>query len=195
MDAKQKVLVAGALILVWAGLAVSQWNMLEEPARVPLTNVTGFATGDHQLESREGGLHVNLSLLAATAKQRDAPYTISRNIFTMTPIEEPPFVNSEVGVASLDGTSATEALTEQEGGVEAGQFRYLGFLRIGDGSQGHKSVAVLRKDDDILVLKTGDRIDDRLVLKKITPDHVTVRDPGSQLEQTVELSEEVGVQE
>ncbi|MFO0777761.1 MAG: hypothetical protein U0223_09195 [Nitrospira sp.] len=54
MDAKQKAMVAGSLILVWAGLAVSQWNLLEEPARVPLTNITGPAIGGRQSEGRGG---------------------------------------------------------------------------------------------------------------------------------------------
>jgi len=194
MDGKQKAVVAGSLMLVWAGLAVSQWNLLEEPARVPLTNITGPATEGRHSEGREGGLHVNLSLLAATAMQRDAPYTMPRDIFAMTSGEETRPVNSDGGVANLEAVPSTETITEQED-VESGQLRYLGFLRIGDGPQSSRSVAVLHKDDDVLVLKTGDRIDDRLVLKKITPESVTVRDSGTQVEQTVGLSDEVEGQE
>jgi hypothetical protein len=66
---------------------------------------------------------------------------------------------------------------------------------MGEWPQGTKPVAVLSKDDDLLVLKAGDRIDDRLVLKKITPDSVTLRDSASQAERTVVLSEEGAVQE
>lgn len=192
MDGKQKAMVAGALILAWVGLAVSQWELLKEPVRVPLTNITGPATEDPHLERRRGGLHVNLSLLKTTAVQRDATDMMPRNIFTMTAVEETLPVNP---VAVPEQASSTETLAEQGGVQESGQFRYLGFLRIGERPLRGKSVAVLRKDDEVLVLKAGDRIDDHLVLKQITPDSVTVRDSGTHAEQTVGLSEEAEVQE
>ncbi len=66
---------------------------------------------------------------------------------------------------------------------------------MGEGPRSSTSVAVLRKDDDVLVLKAGDRIDDRLVLKKITPESVTVRDSGAQIERIVGLSDEGDSQE
>jgi hypothetical protein len=195
MDATKKVMMAGSLILVWAALAVSQWNLLEAPVRVPLTNVTGLATGGRQLDGRGGELHVNLSLLKATAMERDATYMVPRNIFSMTPIEGTLSVNSGVVVPNQEETHATETLTEQGDAVESKPIRYLGFLRMGEGPRSSKSVAVLRKDDDVLVLKAGDRIDDRLVLKKITPESVTVRDSGAQLERIVGLSDEGDSQE
>lgn len=191
MDRKQKAMVAGALILAWVGLAVSQWDLLQEPARVPLTNITGPATEGRHSE-RSGGLHVNLSLLKATAMQRDVTDMMPRNIFTMAAVEETLPVNS---VAIPEQASPTETLTEQGVVQESGQFKYLGFLRIGEKPLRSKSVAVLRKDDEVLVLKAGDHIDDHLVLKKITPDSVTVRDSGTQAEQTVGLSEEAEIQE
>lgn len=195
MDTKKKVLMAGLLILVWAAVAVSQGDLLEAPVRVPLTNITGPATGGRHSDGRVGGLHINLSLLKATVMQRDASYTMPRNIFTMTSVEETFPIDSNVPMANQAEAPSTETLTEQEGGVESGQVRYLGFLRMGEGPQNRKPVAVLRKDDDVLVLKAGDRIDDRLVLKKVTPDSVTLRDPRTQVEQTVVLSDEVESQE
>lgn len=195
MDATKKVMMAGSLILVWTALAVSQWDLLEAPVRVPLTNVTGPATGGRQVDGRGGGLHVNLSLLKATAMERDATYMVPRNIFSMTPIEGTLPVDSGVVAPNQEETHATETLTEQGDAVEPKPIRYLGFLRMGEGPQSSKSVAVLRKDDDVLVLKAGDRIDDRLVLKKITPESVTVRDPGAQLERIVGLSDEGDSQE
>ncbi|MDH4152900.1 MAG: hypothetical protein OEV01_03855 [Nitrospira sp.] len=197
MNGKQKAMVAGSLILVWAGLVVSQWNLLEEPARVPLTNITGPATEDHHMEGRGGGLHVNLSVLKAIALQRDATDMVPRNIFTMAVVEETPPVSPNGAIANSEQAPSPDILTEQGGVVASRQFRYLGFLRIGDGPQSSKSVAVLHKDDDVLVLKTGDRIDDHLVLKRITPESVMVQDSGTQREQTVVLSEgeEAEVQE
>jgi hypothetical protein len=195
MDATKKVMMAGSLILIWAALAVSQWNLLEAPVRVPLTNVTGPGTGGRQVDGKGVGLHVNLSLLKATAMERDATYMMPRNIFSMTSSEGTLSVNADVVVPDQEETPVTETLTDQGKVVEVGPIRYLGFLRMEEGSGSSQSVAVLRKDDDVLVLKAGDRIDDRLVLKKITPESVTVRDPGAQVEQIVGLSDEAEGQE
>lgn len=195
MDATKMVRLAGSLILVWAALAVSQWDLLEAPVRVPLTNVTGPATGGRQLYGRGLGLHVNLSLLKSTSMERDSAYMMARNIFSMTSVEGTLPVNADVVVPNQEETPATGTLVDQGGGTESGPIRYLGFLRMGEGPRNSQSVAVLRKDDEVLVLKAGDRIDERLVLKKITPESVTVRDAGTRIEQTVALSGEVDNQE
>lgn len=196
MDGMKKVVMAGALILVWAALAVSQWSVLEEPARVPLTNVTGLSTGVRQSDGRGGGgLHVNVSLLKATVMQRDAAYMTPRNIFSMTSVEGAVPVESNVVVAGQEETRTTEALEEQGSLAESGQFRYLGFLRMKEGPRSSNSVAVIRKNDDVLILQAGDRVDDHLVLKKITPDSVTLRNSDTQVEETVVLSDEVESQE
>lgn len=187
--------MAGSLILVWAALAVWQWNVLEAPVRVPLTNVTGPGTGSRQSDGRGVGLHVNLRLLKATEMQRDATNVISRDIFSMTSVAEALPVNSDVVMPNQGEIFATEALTDQGGVTNSEPIRYLGFLRMGEESRSSQSVAVLRKDDDVLVLKAGDRIDDRLVLKQITPESVIVRDSGTQVEQTVGLLDNAENQE
>ena len=40
MDAKKKTILAASLLFLWAGLAVWQWRLLQEPVRVPLMNDT-----------------------------------------------------------------------------------------------------------------------------------------------------------
>ena len=195
MDATKKMLMAGSLILVWAIVAVSQWDFLEAPVRVPLTNVTGPATGGRQLDGRGVGLRVNLSLLKATTLQRDNANIAPRNIFTMTAVEGTIPSGQDVVAANPEEAPPAETLTEQGNVVESGQVRYLGFLRMGEGVRTSKPVAVLRKDDDVLVLKAGDHIDDHLVLKQITSESVIVRDSRTQVEHTVVLSDEVEGQE
>jgi hypothetical protein len=49
---------------------------------------------------------------------------------------------------------------------------------------------VLSKNEEVLAVKVGERIEDHLVLKAITPESVTIRDTGAQVEHTVPLSEE-----
>jgi hypothetical protein len=61
---------------------------------------------------------------------------------------------------------------------------------MGEGRGRNKDMAVLSKDDEVLVLKVGDRIDDHLVLKAISSESVILRNPGTRVDQTVLLSEE-----
>jgi hypothetical protein len=57
-------------------------------------------------------------------------------------------------------------------------------------------VAVLSKNnEDVVVVKVGDRVEEHLVLKAITPESVTIRDTGANIDQTVPLSEEPPVQQ
>ncbi|MDF0673388.1 MAG: hypothetical protein P0120_03445 [Nitrospira sp.] len=190
MDAKKKTMLAAALIFLWVGLAVWQWRLLQEPVRVPLMNVTGHpsSVGRHA-ETRGTGLHVNLDLLASMDLQRQANFTVPRNIFSV-PRPDGTFA-AENAPASLDqpGSGAVETLRQQEDALELEQYRYLGFLRVGAGRRKNRDIAVLRRDDEVLVLKIGDRVDDHLILKAINSESVTIRNTGTHTDQTVPLSE------
>lgn len=142
MDATKKVMMAGSLILVWATLAVLQWNLLEAPVRVPLTNVTGPATGGRQLDGRGGGLQVNLSLLKATEMERDTTYMVPRNIFSMTAVEGTLPVNADVVVPNQEETPATGTLVDQGGGAQSrGRSDIWGFCAW---EKGHGTVSLWR---------------------------------------------------
>lgn len=190
MAVGNKTIFAVVLILLWGGLAIWQWGFLEEPARAPLTNVTGPAASGRQADGRRGGLHVALDLLAATGIRREATFVTPRNVFAGPSAEGTPPSTTDAALVSQEGASSTEGITEQAGAMESGQFRYLGFLRIGEGRERNQDMAVLGKDDEVLVLKVGDRIDNRLVLKAISSERVILRDPGTRVDQTVLLSEE-----
>jgi hypothetical protein len=88
------------------------------------------------------------------------------------------------------GLAQAEPLMEQAEAMELGPYRYLGFLRLGEGRKTNKEMAVLSKEDEVKVLKVGDRIDGHLVLKAITSESVTIRDTGTRMDQTVSLSKE-----
>ena len=189
MDTKKKRIFAASLLILWAGLAVWQWRLLPEPVRVPLTNVAGLPSVGRYAEVRGTGLHVNLDLLASTSLQRQATFTVHRNIFAVPrpdgtfAAEKDPASGNQPGLASAE-TSTEEEKSELE------QYRYLGFLRVGNEHRTNHDIAVLRKDNEVLVLKVGDRVDNRLILKAINAEHVTIRDTGTQMDQTVSLSEE-----
>ncbi|MBX3331368.1 MAG: hypothetical protein KF722_13255, partial [Nitrospira sp.] len=182
MDVKKKTILAASLIFLWAGLAVWQWRLLQEPVRVPLMNVTGHPSVGRQMEAGRAGLHVNLDLLASTGLQRQATFTVPRNIFAVPrPDGTFPVGNAP---ASQDQPSASETLAQQEDTLELEQYQYLGFLRVGENRRKNKDIAVLRKDDEVLVLKVGDRVDDHLILKAIDSESVTIRNNATHTDQT-----------
>lgn len=187
MDAKKKTILAVSLILLWGGLAAWQWWLLEEPVRVPLTNVTGQpSVGRHDV-TEATSLRVNLHLLASTGLQRQAIFTVPRNIFSMPR----PDGTSAAGTTPASEGQPDSASAETSGDTsELEQYRYLGFLRVGEGRRYNKEIAVLRRDDEVLVLKVGDHVDDHFILKAINSESVTIRDTDTHMDQTVSLSEQ-----
>ncbi|NGZ09138.1 MAG: hypothetical protein CV088_07075 [Nitrospira sp. LK70] len=192
MDAKKKTILAASLIFLWVGLVVWQGRSQQEIVRVPLTNVTGHPSslGRH-VEKSGTGLRVNLDLLASMDLQLQANFTGPRNIFSV-PRPDGTFVAGNAS-ASLDqsGSGPVEILRQQEDAVELEQFRYLGFLRLGESRRKNRDIAVLKRDDEVLVLRIDDRVDDHLILKAINSESVTIRNTETHTDQTVPLSEEL----
>ena len=122
--------------------------------------------------------------------QRQATFTAPRNIFSV-PRPDGTFAAGSVPVSGNQPSPASaETLAQQEDALESEQYRYLGFLRVGEGRRKNMDIAVLRKDDEVLVLKVGDRVDDHLILEAINSESVTIRNTGTHTDQTVSLSEE-----
>ena len=188
MDAKKKTILAASLIFLWEGLAVWQWRLLQEPVRVPLMNVTGHQSVGRQMETGRAGLHVNLDLLASTGLQRQATFTVPRNIFAV-PRPDGTFPAGNAP-ASQNQPSASETLAQQEDALALEQYQYLGFLHVGENRRKNKDIAVLRKDDEVLVLKVGDHVDDHLILKAIDSESVTIRNSTTHTDLKVSLSED-----
>lgn len=189
MDAKKKTILAASLLLLWAGLAVWQWRILQEPVRVPLTNIAGHPSVGQRAATGGTGLHVKLHLFTSTSLQRQATFTVPRNIFSIPRPDGTFATGNDSASVNQPGSSSAETSTEQEEKLELEQYQYLGFLRVGEGRRANKVIAVLKKHDEVLVLKVGDRVDDHLVLKAINSESVTIRDAGTHVDQTVSLSE------
>lgn len=191
MDAKRKLMLAVVLFLVWAGLAVWQWGVWEEPVRVPLTNVTGSTSSTRPTMAKGSGLHVNLERLALADTERATTFTAARNIFAL-PSPDGKFSVGQETDEPVVGQDAAAELSgpEQVMSAELAQYKYLGFLRLGEGRKRSKEIAVLSKNEEVVVGKVGDRVEDHLVLKAITPESVTIRHTGARIDQTVPLSEE-----
>lgn len=190
MDAKTKPILAAALIFLWIGLAAWQWRSQEDSVRVPLTNITGHPSARRHEETKRPGLRVNLDLLASMGPQRWVNFTVPRNIFSVSP-PDGAFAVGNVPASRDQSVSATaETLRQQADALKFEQYRYLGFLRVGENRRKASDIAVLRRDDEVLVLKIGDHVDDHLILKAINSESVTIRNTETHTDQTVQLSEE-----
>lgn len=181
---KKKETLLAALGLLWGAVVWWQWGAYQEPVRVPLTNVSGPPSSGRE---QSGGLRVNVGLLEAARHQREATFTMPRNIFAVPRADGTlPMAN---GAAATEPVSA-QALAQRASALELEQYRYLGFLRLGDRQRRAKDVAVLSKNEEVVVVKVGERVEEHLVLKAITPESVTIRDIGARVDHTLPLSEE-----
>ncbi|MBK9307848.1 MAG: hypothetical protein IPM58_12370 [Nitrospira sp.] len=190
MKPRKRVLVASALILLWVGLAAWQWHFMEEPLHVPLTNITGLPGSGEQVTAAGTSRRVQLELLASASVHREATFTAPRNMFVIPrPDGVLPLSEDRVSEERQDSVSE-ETVAEQVEAEEPTQYKYLGFLHVGEGQQKRKDMAVLSKDDEVMMLRVGDRVDDHLILRSITAESVTVRDTESRTEKTVQLSDD-----
>lgn len=194
MEARDKMMLALSLILLWGGVAAWQWRFTEEPARLPLTNMTGPASLSRQAEGMRSSRRVNLGLLASAGIQREASFTTPRNIFAVPRSDGSLPLSQGPALENQQESVAHEVVVEQVQ-EESAQYRYLGFLRIGESRQKSDAMAVLRKDDEVMVLKIGDYVDSHVILRAINAESVTLRDTDTRMDKTVLLSEETMEQE
>ncbi|MDP1948387.1 MAG: hypothetical protein Q8L77_12905 [Nitrospirota bacterium] len=187
----KKIMGLAVLGLLWGGIVVWEWLAVEAPVRVPLSNVRGLASTPRVPRGAIDRLHVQLDLLAATRTQREMTFTTPRNIFA------PPRRNdSEAAPGHLSESDAMSELALRQQAVldDLGQFHYLGFVRMEDAWRKTGELAVLRKNDDLHVVRTGETVENHVLVKAITQESVTLQDRPSRVEHTVLLSEEAPVQ-
>ncbi len=188
---QKKGLVLATIGLLWGGIFAWEWLALEEPVRVPLTNVSGLASSARARRGTVDGLHVQLDLLAAARTQREMTFTPPRNIFA--PPRPDDSGATRANQSEFDPGSE-QALRQQEVLAGLAQFHYLGFVRMEEGWRKKGELAVLTKNDDLHVVRTGETVEDHVVVKAITQESVTLQDRRSRVEHTVLLSEEAPVQ-
>jgi len=188
---QKKITALVALGLLWGGILAWEWLAVEEPVRVPLTNVSGPASTTRARHGTVEGLHVQLDLLAAARTQREMTFTLPRNIFAL-----PHSGDSGADRANQPelNPGSEQALRHQEVLAGLAQFHYLGFVRMEEGWRKKGELAVLTKNDDLHVVRTGETVEDHVVVKAITQESVTLQDRRSRVEHTVLLSEEVSLQ-
>lgn len=190
MSYRHQLLLLAVLCSTWAGLVVWRAAEWEEPAHVPLTNVSGTVSDQPAPTRRAGsGLHVNLDLLEASRSLRDATFTTPRNIFAPPRAGTALAMNAAQPLPSEPDHGSPEALHQQAVSAELAQFRYLGYMQLDDVFR-KREVALLVKQEEVHIVKAGETIEDRFLVKAITPDGVTIQETGSRVEQIVPLAQE-----
>ena len=184
---QKKVAALATLGLLWGGILAWEWLTMEEPVRVPLTNVSGPVSTPRVPRGTVDGLHVQLDLLAAARTQREMTFTPPRNIFA--PPRPDDSGAARANQSELDPVSE-QALHRQVVLDGLAQFHYLGFVRMEEEWRKKGELAVLTKNDDLHVVRTGETVEDHVVVKAITQESVTLQDRQSRVEHTVLLSEE-----
>lgn len=190
MDAKQKALIAIGLFALWGGMAYWQWGARPDPVRIPLANISGPASPLGRSISRTGGLRVHLEQLASARTQREATFTAPRNIFVAPGSDG---ILPAAGDGSEGGPTnqvSEQALQQQAASLELDQYRYLGFIRMGESASSTGNTAVLSKDEDVMVGRVGQHLERHLVVKAITSESVTLRDTHARVDHTILLTED-----
>jgi hypothetical protein len=189
---QKKITALVGLGLLWGGIIAWERLIVEEPERVPLTNVSGPASVPRPTRGRVDGLQVQLDFLAATRTQREITFTPPRNIFA------PPRIDAS-GAAYVNrpevDAGSEQAQRQQASLAGLALFHYLGFVRAEEVSQKKGEMAVLTKKDDLHVVRTGETVEDHVVVKAITQESVTLLDRQSRVEHTVLLSKEAPLEE
>lgn len=190
MDAKWKALIAIGLVALWGGLAYWQWGTRPEPVRMPLANTSGPASSLARSISRTGGLRVHLEQLASARTQREATFTAPRNIFAAPGSDG----TLSAGGGGSDGGQpdqvSEQAAQQQAASLEMDQYRYLGFVRMGESARSAGNTAVLSKNEEVVIGRVGQHVERHLLVKAITPESVTLRDTLARVDHTVPLTED-----
>ena len=184
------LLVLGGL---WAGLIVWAFMSTPEPPQAPLTYVTGQKASRTAVRGiNDGNLKIRMDLLDAAGKQKDAAFMSPKNIFSPLPLADPEAVAAHrrrapppVVVSPVPPGPTPEELAAQAAMAELAQFRYLGYL-----SRQSRDEAFLSKGKDLHIVRAGETIEQRVLVKTITPRDVTLQETRSHVEKTVSLAGE-----
>jgi hypothetical protein len=190
MDAKRKALIAIGLVALWGGVAYWQWGARPDPVRMPLANTTGPASSLARPLSRTGGLRVHLEQLASARTQREATFTAPRNIFAASGSDGTLSATGDGSEGGQASQVSEQALQQQAASLELDQYRYLGFVRMGESAKGTGNTAVMSKNEEVIIGRVGQSLERHLVVKAITPDSVTLRDTQARVDHTVPLTED-----
>lgn len=181
---------------VWAGLVLWGVAFTPEPERAPLKYVSGQkAAREAGRGKTEAGLTVRVDLLEAGQRQAEGTFVAPKNIFAPLRNEEPgekfakahrvlspPLPPPPVAPVAPAGPTPEE-LAAQAARAELAKFRYLGFL-----SREGRDEVFLSNGKALHIVKAGETIEQRVLVKAVTSTDVTLQETRSQVEKKVLLA-------
>jgi hypothetical protein len=187
---------------LWVGAVFWGVGSEPEPNAVPLKFVTGQAASrEHGRGQAQAGLKIHMDLLEAGRKQAEGGFVAPKNIFSSLLVQEPqpsqsarPFklppvalreTLAKTSAPSLPPMPTPEELAAQAAQQEMGQFRYLGYL-----SRDGRHEAFLSRGKDLHIVRAGETLAQRILVKAVTPTNVVLQEPRSLAEKTVSLAGE-----
>ena len=170
------------LLGIWAGAALWVFTQSSEPQRVPLTYVSGQKAKREASRGKSGsGLKIQLALLDANRQRTEKALGSPKNIFAPVFPGQGSFDMSGAASNPVPVIQLTpEELALQAGRQELAQFRYLGYL-----SRGGRDEAFLAKGNALHIAKTGETIEQRILVKAISPSGVMLQETSTKTEQLV----------
>jgi hypothetical protein len=127
-----------------------------------------------------------------TRTQREITFTPPRNIFA------PPrtVASGAVSVNRPEVDADSEQARRRQAALAGlALFHYLGFVRVEEVLPKKGEMAVLTKKDDLHVVRTGETVEDHVVVKAITQESVTLLDRRSRVEHIVLLSKDAPLED
>jgi len=79
--------------------------------------------------------------------------------------------------------------------TELNQFRYVGFMAMGGGSEKKKNMAVVVKNDEMHVVQAGEIIAGEALVKAVSLKEITLQDVASHITQVIPVTDEPGAGE
>ncbi len=76
--------------------------------------------------------------------------------------------------------------------TELNQFRYVGFMAVGGGSQKKKNMAVVVKNDEMHVVQVGEVIAGEVLVKDVSLKEITLQDVASKITQVIPVTDDPG---
>ena len=74
--------------------------------------------------------------------------------------------------------------------TELNQYRYVGFMAVGGGSQKKKNMAVVVKNDEMHVVQVGEVIAGEVLVKDVSIKEITLQDVGSKITQIIPVTDD-----
>lgn len=187
MTVRTRWMMLAGLLMVWGAAAFWIISQSPQPQRAPLTFVSGQKATRDAVRGKSGtgktgsDLKIQLDLLAASLQRTEKSFGSPKNIFA-------PVFPGQMGFSALSDNSppvpqlSPEELAVQAGQQELAQFRYLGYL-----IRGGRDEAFLAKGNILHIAKAGDTIDQRVLVKAVSPAGVTLQETATRVEQTVAM--------